>query len=89
MKWKRKVTLKTENNQFLLCHGENSLPVKNEDLYLVKAIKKGIHDENKLKHLVMEHDDTNETVAGFTLAQFILDYQEYIEDDKSHYEITF
>ncbi|HEX3021646.1 MAG TPA: hypothetical protein VHP81_04550, partial [Lachnospiraceae bacterium] len=58
------------------------------DLYLVEAIRKGIHEDDQLKKLIMEHDSSNEIVAGFTLAKFILDYQSYLEEDRGYYEIT-
>jgi hypothetical protein len=87
MKWKRKVTVSTEQGNMFLCLGENRHPVSESERYLVEAIKAGIHEEEKLKELIMEHDNCNEIVAGFTLAKFILDYQNYIEKDNGYYEI--
>lgn len=88
MKWKRKVTVITEEGNVILCLGDNHCSVPETDLYLVNAVKKGIHEEEKLKELIMEHDNANEIVAGLTLAKFILDYQSYLEEDHGYYEIT-
>ncbi|MFA9466318.1 MAG: hypothetical protein ACERKN_18780 [Velocimicrobium sp.] len=81
-----KVTI--EQGKFVLCLGENCCLVPEADRYLVEAIREGIHQVEKLKILIMEHDNANEIVAGFTLAKFILDYQDYIEKDQGYYEIT-
>jgi hypothetical protein len=88
MKWKRKVTVITEQGNTSLCLGDSRCPVPEADLYLVEAIRKGIHEDDQLKKLIMEHDSSNEIVAGFTLAKFILDYQSYLEEDRGYYEIT-
>lgn len=88
MNWRRKVTIITEQGKIFLCLGENRCPVPEVDRYLVEAIKNGIHEQEKLKELIMGHDKSNEIVAGLTLAKFILDYQNYIEKDKGYYEIT-
>lgn len=88
MKWKKNVTAIREQGNVILCLGKSQCPVPEADLYLVKAILKGVHEEEKLKQLIMEHDNSNETVAGLTLAKFILDYQDFIEKDNGYYEIT-
>ncbi|MDK2808122.1 MAG: hypothetical protein PWP24_856 [Clostridiales bacterium] len=88
MKWKRKVKMTTEQGNVILWLGRNRCQVAQEDRYLAEAIKEGLHEEEKLKALIMEHDNANEIVAGFTLAKFILDYQDYIEKDHGYYEIT-
>lgn len=88
MKWKRKVLIITDQEKVFLCLGENRCFVPEADIYLVEAISKGIHEEEKLKELIMEHDNSNEIVAGLSLAKFILDYQSYIEKDNGYYEIT-
>jgi len=88
MKWKKNVTVIEEQEIVILCLGKNQCPVKEADLYIVKAIKKGIYGEEKIKEMIMKHDNSNEIVAGLTLAKFILDYQSYLEKDKGYYEIT-
>jgi hypothetical protein len=88
MKWKRKVLIITEQDHTVLCLGKNLCAVPEADCYLVEAVKKGIHEEEKLKELIMQHDNSNEIVAGLTLAKFILDYQSYLEEDHGYYEIT-
>jgi hypothetical protein len=88
MKLKKNVTLIKEQEKIILCLNDKRCPVAEADIYLVKAIKRGISKEEKLKELIMEHDSSNETVAGFTLAKFILDYQFYLDNDDDYYEIT-
>lgn len=87
MKLKRKVTVIREAGDVFLCLGQNRCSIPESDLYLVEAIRKGIHEEDRLKELIMEHDNSNEIVAGLTLAKFILDYQSYLEEDNGYYEI--
>lgn len=88
MRWKATVLIKRKDKQTNLYMGQKQMKVKEEDLYLVHAIEKGICEENTLAELVMEHEHVNEMVAGFTLAHFILAYQDYLEEDKEYYEIT-
>lgn len=88
MKWKRKVTVVTEQENLILCMGKTQCVVPDADAYLVEVIMTGIHEEEKLKKLIMKHDSCNEIVAGLTLAKFILDYQGFIEKDQGYYEIT-
>lgn len=88
MKWKKNVTVIREQENVILCLGKNRCSVPEADIYLVKAIQKGIYEEEKLKGLIMKHDNSNEIVAGLTLAKFILDYQNFVEKDNGYYEIT-
>ncbi len=88
MKWKRKVTITREQEEAFLCLDKNRCTIPESDLYLVEAIRKGTHEEEKLKELIMAHDSSNEIVAGLTLAKFILDYQSYLEEDNDYFEIT-
>jgi len=88
MKWKRKVTVTREQGESFLRLEKNRCSVPEADRYLVEAIWEGIQEEEKLKELIMKHDDCNEIVSGLTLAKFILDYQSYLEEDHGYYEIT-
>lgn len=88
MKWKRKVTVTREQEEVFLCLGKERCAIPESDIYLVEAVWKGTYEEEKLKELIMKHDNCNEIVSGFTLAKFILDYQNYIEKDHGYYEIT-
>lgn len=88
MKWKKSVTVIREEGNIILCLGKKQCPVSETDTYIVEAMIKGVHEEEKLKELIMERDNSNDTVAGLTLAKFILDYQIYLEKDDDYYEIT-
>ena len=88
MKLKRKVSSITEQNGLVICLGDNRYNVPQEDAYLVEALSDGIYEEEKLKELIMKHDGCDEIVAGLVLAKFILDYHDYLEEDRGYYEIT-
>lgn len=88
MKWKNRVEIISEHGNVILSLGKNRCPMVDTDYYLAEAIKKGIHKEEELKKLIMDHDESNEIVAGLTLAKFILDYQSYLEENNGYYEIT-
>ena len=87
MKWKNEINIKQEKG-YMLQLNEKTCQVKKEDEYLIKAIKQGMETNEELKTIIMKVKNVNETVAGFILAQFILDYQYYIEEDHSYFEIT-
>ena len=88
MKWKRTVRVTTAQGEIVLCLGETQCVVPEADRYLVEAIENGIHEEETLKQRIMKQENTNEIMAGLTLAKFILDYQQFIEKNYDYYEIT-
>lgn len=58
--------------------------VNKEYHYIIDAIELGITDDKKLLNIVMEMEHADEVVAGFCLAQFIVDYGRYISNDVGH-----
>lgn len=87
MKWKKETVISKEN-EYTLRLNEIKHPVKKEDEYLIKAIEQGFNTNDVLKSIIIKEKKVNETIADFILAQFILDYQEFIENDNSHFEIN-
>lgn len=51
-------------------------------LYLVDAIQNGTYRNEDLKDIIINKEQSDDVLAGFTLAQFILDYQYYIEENE-------
>ena len=87
MKWKKEIIIKQEKG-YILMLDEEKCRVKQEDEYLVKVMKRGIEKNEELKTVIMKEKQVSDAVAGFILAQFILDYQEFIENDNSYFEIV-
>lgn len=87
MRWKPEVTL-TENNGWQLHLADKVTQIDERDTYLVKAVQKGINDDEELVKLIAKKEGIDETAAAFGLAQFVLDYNYFIAPDNSHYIIS-
>lgn len=87
MKWKNEIEIK-QKDRYILQLDDKVCHVKKEDEYLINAINQNVETNEELKTIIMKEKNVNETVAGFILAQFILDYRYYIEEDHSYFEIT-
>ena len=77
-----------KKEQYILELNNEKCRVNREDAYLIDALHCGVEKSEELKKLIMKEKRVNEAAAGFTLARFILDYQNYLEEDKSFFEIT-
>ena len=83
MKIKSDVKLMKRDNLWILtnAHGTSTL-IKAEDLWLVKLLlKKEILLDDALL-MVCNHRKEEETWARFTLAQFIVDYGDYLDNEE-------
>lgn len=87
MQFKPEVTL-TNQNGWRLSMGDRSAPVAPEDVYLARAIAQGMGEIEQLKVLIAKAEGINEVAAAFRLAQFILEYGDFIAPDTEHYLIT-
>lgn len=87
MKWKPEVIL-TGRIELQLCMGDRIKQVAPGDVHIAKAMKKGVSDIEQLKELIAKVEGIDEISAAFGLAQFILDYGDFIADDTSHYIIA-
>lgn len=87
MKWKKDVILDKQNS-WRLRRGDKVLPIAEGDVYLVKAVEEGICNDEDLVTLIAREEGIDETAAAFGLAQFLLDYSDFIAEDTSHYTIT-
>ena len=84
MKWKKEVIVEKNQKQYKLRYQGMYTNVQLEDSYIVKAIEDGICDDNKLVQIVIKQENFTEVMANFRLAQFLLDYVEYISNDVGH-----
>ncbi|MEG1360875.1 MAG: hypothetical protein RSE23_14545 [Clostridia bacterium] len=87
MKWKKDVILEKQQ-PWQLRLGDKVTPVAQRDIYLIKAMEKGISNDEDLVRLVANEEGIDETAAAFGLAQFLLDYSDFIAEDQSHVMIT-
>ncbi|MEG0919705.1 MAG: hypothetical protein RSE61_07255 [Anaerovoracaceae bacterium] len=71
-----------------LCLGNKIVSIAKEDIYIVKAVEDGISKDEDLVRLIAETEEIDEISAAFGLAQFLLDYSDFIAEDNSHYIIT-
>lgn len=71
-----------------LCLAEKQMPIAPKDVYLAKAMLRGVHDIEALKELISKAEGIDDTAAAFGLAQFILDYGDFIAPDTGHFMIT-
>ena len=86
MKWKKNVTIE-KNKTWNLNLGEEIKAIAEKDIYLVKAVEDGICDDEELIKLVAVEEEIDETAAAFGLAQFLLDYSDFIAEDTERYII--
>lgn len=87
MNWKPGVVVSKEPD-YALQLGGTTQPVPEKDVYLVNAIEQGIAEDPQLVRLIMEAESIDETAAAFGLAQFLIDFSNFIAPDTGHYLIT-
>lgn len=88
MKWKEGVKVtKKKKDIYLLRMNHKEKKILPEHNYLLEAIQNGIEDDKELVDYIIEQEEICEAAAGFTLAGFIIEYADFIAEDKSHYEI--
>jgi len=61
--------------------------VKKEQEYILKALLCGVENDEEMVLHIMEQEKIDRAAAGFALAEFIIDYAFFLENDRSHYEI--
>lgn len=83
MKWKREVTVEKIDEYIIKCD-YNQKKIAKEDEYIVKAVEEGINDDAEITQLIMTKENVDEIIAGLRLAQFIVDYGEFIDELEGH-----
>lgn len=84
MKWKSDVVLEKNNKQYLFRLGDGMKQVEEGDAFICNAVEEGITEEKALIGLIMEQEKENDVMASLRLAQFVLDYSDYISNDVGH-----
>lgn len=88
MKWKEGVKVtKKKKDGYLLRMNQKEKMILPEHNYLLLAIQNGMQDDKELVEHIIKQEKICEAAAGFTLAGFIIEYADYIAEDRSHYEI--
>ncbi len=87
MRWRPEVTL-TSKDTPKLCMPGKQMPLDPKDVYLAKALLCGECDIELLKVMIMKAEGIKEIAAAFGLAQFILNYGDFIAPDTDSYVIT-
>lgn len=78
MRWREGVTAKKENGGWVLRSREESMYVAKKDCQIVEIMEQGICENNEMIRCLIEKNGTDEVVAGFLLAQFMVDYMDFI-----------
>lgn len=85
MKWEQGVRLdKHQGYQLIL--NDSKKQIEPEDEYIADAVSKELSDE-ELLILVGKNEQTDDIISGFRIAQFVVDYGEFISNDVGHMEI--
>lgn len=78
MRWREGVTVKKENGEWILRSQEESMYVDKKDCRIMEIMEQGICENHEMIRCLVEENGTDEVVAGFLLAQFMVDYMDFI-----------
>lgn len=79
MQWKSDVTIE-RNDGLWLCIGDKKIAVDKDDETIVRKMEQGITDDDALLKCLSEDNGESLAECGLRLAQFVVDYGEYIEE---------
>ncbi len=80
MKLKPETAVQGER-QLVLRLGSRERSAAPKDLYILRAMLDGMHDEQSFLKLVMREERIDEIEAGFRMAMFVEDYGEFLVDE--------
>lgn len=86
MRWKDGVITEKKCN-YRIRLGDNDMCIPDTRTYIAQLMENGKMDAEELEKIIMEHDQCDEISASLSLAQFIVDYGEFIEEEDSYYRI--
>ena len=86
MRWKPDVILEKKDG-YLFVYESKKKQVKKEDEYIIQLVEQGIYDDKRLVANIMKNEEVDELLARFRLAQFIVDYGDYIEELNGYQKI--
>lgn len=79
MKLKENVTIERDNAGYTLVCGGSRKSVPSPQTYILESLQKKEEDNSELQQLIMKTEKINQAAAGFTLADFILEYSDFLE----------
>jgi len=79
MKWKKDVTIETEDG-FWLIRGQQKKLVEEDDIIIAQLIKQGITDDDDLIEHMNQMEEHDDVLAALRLAQFVEDYGYYLDE---------
>ena len=72
---------------YILMSDKKKKTVLKEHEYILHALRDQYLTKEQMLLHIMETEDLDETAAGFVLAEFIIEYADFLEKDHTHYEI--
>ncbi|MDD3219175.1 MAG: hypothetical protein PHC41_06115 [Lachnospiraceae bacterium] len=86
MEWKSNVSV-TKGDSYVIADGTHEKKASKEDEYIIAAMEKGICDDEKLLQVIMEQEQYTEMIARLRLAEFVVEYGDYIAPIQRHMKI--
>lgn len=80
MQWKRGVTVTREKGKWYLIKDGVHHPIEEKDFPIIEAMEQGISEDKEIVAYLVRNQKQDEIVASFQLAQFMLDYIEFIRE---------
>lgn len=87
MKWKDGVKVIKEK-QYRFEQESNSKEILDKYRYIVDAVDSGIENDYKLVKIIEEKEKTSDVEAGLELANFLIEYGDFIGEMEGHILIT-
>lgn len=84
MKFKSGVIVEKKQGKLILSLEKESREVLDEDGFIVQALIKDVEKEDELVNLVVKHDKTSLILANLRMAQFVIDYGDYLSNEIGH-----
>lgn len=78
MRWKEGIRAIRTDGEWYLAGCDTPCQVSKKDISIVEAIENGICEDDKLVRYLAEKQGVSEVVEGLSLAQFMVDYMDYI-----------
>lgn len=80
MQWRRGVTVENKKGKWYLINGERHQKIEEENIPIIEAMEQGVSEDKEIVRYLARTQKQDEIVASFQLAQFMLDYIDYISE---------
>ncbi|MCI8991437.1 MAG: hypothetical protein HFG80_01725 [Eubacterium sp.] len=78
MKWRKGVIAAKKNGEWYLEDQSILKHIEKKDAAIVELMEQGIYENKEIIRYLVEKNGTDEVAAAFLLAQFMVDYMDYI-----------